>query len=249
MPTDDKLSAFPLSPTQKEQARKKRTVPPSINENVFAAGAYEQDEFILSARLALLEGRRAGERSLAAADAHFANVMETEPARHRSTRNSVNKIAGPALQAIEAAIAKLDGKIADVNDFLLGPPAPKKGEVFALLEQQEVRQALAGMDAARRKATIKAAIDAGDVTVATAVLRGSPFLMRISHEEQLDHRLHWQRVAHADKVAYLGALNEAADAMKRAHHLLGTFTTSLYDADLIKRAEEFERRAHDAAAA
>jgi hypothetical protein len=216
--------------------------PPSLHENVFEVPAdFEQDEFIAACRSALKIGRTAAEASFEIADTMLQNEMLTLPARHRAARDAIFKASKPAVERIQNAIERIGNKITAMEAFLQGPPAPK--DAVGMLAAIDIRRALSGMPHAERRKVIIAALDAGDDTVAVAVLRAPGFVTGLTEDEVTQFRGDWQQRRKPTETAQLHQWKRAAENLERGGTLLVNYCAGLTSNHIIAEAEKSEKRA------
>jgi hypothetical protein len=111
------------------------------------------------------------------------------------------------------------------------------------------RRALSGMDRTERRKAIIAALDAGDDTVAVAVLRAPGFVTGLTDNEVAQFRTDWQQRRKPTETAQLQQWKRASEHLERGGTLLVNYAAGLTSGHMIAEAEKSEKRAAEAVAA
>jgi hypothetical protein len=223
---------------------------PSIHEAVVRLNEDEDDAVLRELHAAVKLLRENCQKGIEVTEANFGNLMLSEPARHKQAREQAFKLLTTATKLVDAAVNSARYEIGKLEKKLQGPPPPR--DLIAETRLREVRDALRAMKPEKARKIINDAVQSGDeddAVICAAFGALTPWLTGMSRAHIDYARAIWAQRHHPDEVAKLRRRKLALDASMRAGELAVRFVDSLTNDDLIKQAEESEKRAAEIMAA
>jgi hypothetical protein len=188
--------------------------------------------------------RLAAENSYQAATAIHQDVTLPEGARHvqadavslKATSRAL-PIADHAHRAMQTEIAKLKTK--------LSAPVPDS-TVRGIGLAAEIRQALKGMSAGERRATVAKAISSGDDSVIAAIANSPSMLTGLSPLEIETYTSQWSAKKYPDEIVSLRDLEKKSAFLEKAGSLLIGYQRTMSAAAILAEAKKFAQASADA---
>ena len=222
-------------------------LPISVNEATIKRhyakhlGELVADDVLDSMHDAMQLGREAAEHALEAHEKIMGNIMLTEIARQRQSRDATFRFFESASKRIDAARDRAERAISHIEAATSSPGEPKSAaEAF---QRAEIRNVLAGMSPDQRAKAIGEAIDTDDRDVLMAALVGPVMLTALGNAEREALKDRWRRKKFPDQVDRQRRLRAALKDLDRGQALLMTFIMGLTDGDAIAKAEAAEAAA------
>jgi hypothetical protein len=203
-----------------------------------------EDDVLQQLHNAMKTLREKCESTISITYASLDNIMLSEPMRHKTARERGLKLFKSASRGIDAAIGFANNQMAILQKTIAGPPAPRDDATRAA--HREIRDALRAMPPEKAVVIVDDAVqrgEEGDPVVGAALTAPAPWLVGMSRSQLEMARGVWAQRHHADDIARLRRRKLAVDAAVRASKIAEQFIGALTDANMIRRAEEAEKRA------